>query len=212
MQQSANTFLTFYVSPFKGPSAPGMIFERVLARRSIRAGPRRARFFTDVPGSLMPFSNPPTVQEWLRGWTLTYIPNEDEAERLATHLRDHLETTGLPDRPLSEDVRTGLERMLGTAEDPEAQSPRSVVESILSEDLRPAIAEAAAGPLAVQLLNRGQRTLDMDVEKEVPPALAQALRSLICPQITPDGLDRIREMYDRVGAKGMRLWLRKAPR
>ncbi|WP_263785490.1 hypothetical protein [Salinibacter grassmerensis] len=148
-----------------------------------------------------------TAQEWLRGWTLTYIPNEKEAERLAQRLHSHLEMRGLQDLRLSDEVRSKLEAVLGTARDESARSPAAVVEEILTDYLSPEIARAAAGPLAFRNLNRGERTLEVEVEQDLPPALAAMIEKIIRPKITDDGVARIQTMYDRVGPEGLRRWL-----
>ncbi|WP_233992674.1 hypothetical protein [Salinibacter altiplanensis] len=149
----------------------------------------------------------PTARDWLRGWTLTYIPNQDEAERLATQLHTHLEVNGLDGLRLSDGVRSELENVMGTAQDENARSPATVVETILSDHLPPEIAEAAAAPLAFHNLNQGKRTLEVDVEQAMPPALAATIEKIIRAKITEDGAARIQTMYEEVGPEGLRRWL-----
>jgi len=158
----------------------------------------------------MATSSPPTAQEWLRGWTLTYIPNDEEAERLAGQLQDYLEANGFGTLPLSEDVRAGLEKLMGTAQDENARSPATIVKDILSDHLSRDIAEAAAAPLAFHNLNQGERTLGVDVEQALPPALATMIEQILRPKITEEGMARIEAVYERSGAEGLRQWLMNA--
>lgn len=155
-------------------------------------------------------SKPPTVQEWLRGWTLTYIPNDDEAERLAQKLHSYLEASGFTDLRLSDDVREEVETMMGTAQDDDARSPAAVVEEILLERVPLEVARAAAGPVAFRTLNQGRRTLEIDVEDSVPSMLATLIEKRIRPQITDEGIDRLQDMYERLGPEGLRMWLLQA--
>jgi len=155
----------------------------------------------------METSQTPTAREWLRGWTLTYIPNQDEAEYLAENLCNQLEMNGLSDLRLSDDVRAELERLMGTAQDENARSPAMVVEEILSDHLPSDIAKAAAAPLAFYNLNRGERTLEVDVKKKMPPTLATMIERMIRPKITEDGMARIQVVYDKLGPEGLQYWL-----
>ena len=154
--------------------------------------------------------SPPTAQEWLRGWTLTYIPNEAEAEHLAGQLQDYLEMNGFHNLHLSDDVRSGLEDLMGTAQDENARSPATIVEDILSDHLPPHIARTAAAPLAFHNLNQGERTLEVDVKQELPPALATMIEKIIRPKVTSEGAARIEAVYERLGAEGLREWLLNA--
>lgn len=158
----------------------------------------------------MSTSSPPTAQEWLRGWTLTYIPNEQEAEHLAERLQDYLEIYGFDDLYLTNDVRAGLEALMGTAQDEKARSPSTIVENILSDHLSPNIAQAAAAPLASHTLNQGARTLEVDVEQRLPPALASMIEQILRPKITEEGAARIETVYERLGGEGLRQWLLNA--
>lgn len=158
----------------------------------------------------MATSNTPTAREWLRGWTLTYIPNEEEAERLAEQLHAHLETSGFGNPRLSDDVRAGLEDLMGTAQDEDARSPAAIMEGILSDHLPPETARAAAAPLASYNLNRGDRTLGVDVDQEMPPALATMIEEIARPKITEEGAARIQAVYEQLGAEGLRRWLLSA--
>lgn len=158
----------------------------------------------------MSTSSPPTAQEWLRGWTLTYIPNEQEAEHLAERLQDYLEIHGFDDLYLTDDVRAGLEALMGTAQDEKARSPSTIVENILSDHLSPNIAQAAAAPLASHTLNQGARTLEVDVEQRLPPALASMIEQILRPKITEEGAARIETVYERLGGEGLRQWLLNA--
>lgn len=155
----------------------------------------------------MATSSPPTAQEWLRGWTLTYIPNEQEAEHLADRLQDYLETHGYDDLYLTDDVRAGLETLMGTAQDENARSPATIMEDILSDHLQSGIARAAAAPLASHNLNHGARTLEVDVEQKLPPALATMIEQILRPKITEEGAARIETVYERLGTEGLRQWL-----
>lgn len=158
----------------------------------------------------MKTSSTPTVREWLRGWALTYIPNEDEANRLAKKLHTLLKTNGLNNLHLSDEVRAELVRMMGTAQDKNARSPATVVEEILSDHLPSEIASAAAAPLAFRNLNQGERTLEVDVEEKMPPTLATMIERYLRPKITEDGIARIRAMYERLGSTGVQQWILRA--
>jgi hypothetical protein len=158
----------------------------------------------------MEASRTPTAQDWLRGWTLTYIPNEKEAERPAQRLHTHLKTNGLHDLQLSEEVRAELEALMGTAQDQNARSPATVVQEILSDHLPSETAMAAAAPLAFRTLNQGERTLEVDVEQKMPPALATMTEKILRANITDDGVARIQTMYDELGPEGLRQWMLSA--
>jgi hypothetical protein len=158
----------------------------------------------------MATSNTSTAREWLRGWTLTYIPNEEEAERLAEQLHTHLETSGFGNPRLSDDIRAGLEDLMGMAQDEDARSPAAIMEGILSDHLPPETARAAAAPLASYNLNRGERTLGVDVDQEMPPALATMIEEIARPKITEEGAARIQAVYEQLGAEGLRRWLLSA--
>lgn len=155
-------------------------------------------------------SKPPTVQEWLRGWTLTYIPNEDEAERLAQKLHAYLEASGFTDLRLSDDVREEVENIMGTAQDEDARSPAVVVQGILEDHVSLPLARAAAGPLAFRTLNQGKRSLEIDVDEAVPSMLATMIEKRIRPQITEDGINRLKSAFERLGPEGLRMWLLNA--
>lgn len=96
---------------------------------------------------------------------------------------------------------------MGTAQDENARSPATVVEEILSDHLSSEIAKAAAAPLAFYNLNRGERTLEVDVEQEMPPTLATMIEEIIRPKITEEGVARIQVVYDKLGPEGLRYWL-----
>ena len=171
--------------------------------------PERRAFFqrTDPTRTDMESSRTPTAQDWLRGWTLTHIPNEKEAERLAQRLHTHLKTNGLHDLQLSEEVRAELEALMGTAQDRNARSPATVVQEILSDHLPSETATAAAAPLAFRTLNQGERTLEVDVEQKMPPALATMIEKILRAHITDDGVARIQTMYNELGPEGLRQWM-----
>lgn len=168
---------------------------------------RSFRRSSEQHSGTMSRSRTPTVREWLRGWTLTYIPNEKEAEGLAQTLQAEMEDHGLQDLPLSDPVRQELEALLGTAQDEDARSPATVMEEVLLEHLPPEIAQAAGAPLAYHTLNQGERTLDVDVEEKMPPSLARMIEKVIRPHITEEALRRLQEMYEKFGPAGLRRWL-----
>jgi hypothetical protein len=99
---------------------------------------------------------------------------------------------------------------MGTAQDQNARSPATVVQEILSDHLPSETATAAAAPLAFRTLNQGERTLEVDVEQKMPPALATMIEKILRANITDDGVARIQTMYDELGPEGLRQWMLSA--
>lgn len=148
----------------------------------------------------------PTVEDWIRGWALAHVPDQETAELMARNgtkaLAGQIESLR-PETPLTDPIRKALEKVMGTLEDEEARSPRECIRRVLTGRVPKEVAEAAASPAADSMLNGGDHSWGIDPGQKLPPGLAAGIEQHVGARLSSKDAETLEEVYEKRGAAGI---------
>lgn len=135
-----------------------------------------------------------TVDEWVRGWVQTYVPNEDAAEVWTERALSRVVIT--PEAPLTPEVRAELEETFGM---PSEDSPTAldIVEEEMSEHFPAwAVDETAEGFLSILGESVSWLPLGSDPQEDkLPPGVAAPLRKAVRKNLSPERVEQLRKSW-----------------